>query len=56
MTEHKYSVLIARMKLAALTRRQWHRFDRCCHGGIVSYRVPLRFRIGVANRSVGALS
>lgn len=42
--------------LWAFERRQWERFDRCCHGGIVSYRLPLMFRIGVANRTIGALS
>lgn len=46
----------ARLKLAAFTRKQQERFDRCCHGGVVSYRLPLLWRIEVANRSIGALS
>lgn len=48
--------MLARLKLGALKRKQWERFDKCCHGGIVSYRLPLMFRLGVANRVVGALS
>lgn len=40
-----------RLRLMALARKQHHRFDRCCHGGIVSYRLPLWFRLYAANRS-----
>lgn len=42
---------MSRLKLMALTRKQHQRFDRCCHGGIVSYRLPLWFRLYAANRS-----
>lgn len=52
----KYKIMMDKLKMMALTRKQLHRFDRCCHGGVVSYRLPLLWRIEVANRSIGALS
>ena len=36
----------ARLRLSRLIQE---RFDRCCHGGIVRYRLPLGYRIACAN-------
>lgn len=44
--------LLARLKLWAFERRQWERYDRCCHGGVVSYRLPLMRRIEIANNPI----
>lgn len=33
----------------ALVRQMTHRFDRCCHGGVVSYRLSLWQRLDAAN-------
>lgn len=41
--------MLAKLKLSAAHRKALHRIDRCCHGGIVSYRLPLRFRLDCAN-------
>lgn len=45
-----------RLKLAALTRKQWERFDTCCHGGIVRQRIPLMEWLEIANHQTGAMS
>ena len=42
--------LLARLKLWAFERR----YDRCCHGGVVSYRLPLVQRLGIANNPIRA--
>lgn len=39
----------AKLRLMAMERKMFQRFDRCCHGGIVSYRVPLMRRLDAAN-------
>lgn len=37
------------LKLRAAERRIVERFDRCCHGGNVSFRLPLFYRLDCAN-------
>lgn len=57
MTEAgKHKEFMRRIGLMVLKRRMNERLDKCCHGGIVSYRLPLWYRIGVANRTIGSLS
>lgn len=47
-------LMMARLKLWAFERRQWERYDRCCHGGVISYRLPLMQRIEIANNPIRA--
>lgn len=39
----------ANCRRMVLERRILARYDRCCHGGAVSYRLPLIYRVGCAN-------
>ena len=39
----------AKLRLMAMERKMLQRLDRCCHGGIVSYRLPLMYRLDCAN-------
>ena len=42
--------MMAKLKLMAAQRKALERLDRCCHGGVVSYRLPLMVRLDAANR------
>ena len=44
---------LATLKAMALERSVRDRYDRSCHGGIVRYRLPLRYRLEAANRFPG---
>lgn len=41
--------MMAKAKFMATKRKALERLDRCCHGGVVSYRLPLTFRLDCAN-------
>lgn len=42
--------VMARFRHWGLEHKQQRRFDRWCHGGEVSYRLPLGVRLHAANR------
>jgi len=42
--------MAALLRLWASQKRALERIDKWCHGGIVSYRLPLWYRLDCANR------
>lgn len=50
LTPERAKRMMAMLRLWAFERRQYERLDRYCHGGIVSYRLPLITRIDADNR------
>jgi hypothetical protein len=44
--------MMAFLKMRALERKCYTRFDRWCHGGVVTFRLPLRFRVEAANGTI----
>jgi len=48
----RVEAILPSLKMMLLKRKMVQRFDRCCHAGFVSYRLPLSYRITTAN-SVG---
>lgn len=46
---------LAQCRLRRLTRSITDRFDRCCHGGLVRYRLTLGERLYAANRFIEAV-
>lgn len=41
---------LARLRHWAFERRQHERFDRWCHGGVVSFRLPFMTRLDADSR------
>lgn len=52
VTKAQLDRFLAQAALWHLRRRINDRFDRCCHGGIVRYRLTLGERLHAANRFV----
>lgn len=40
---------IQALAAAGLRRSIIRRYDRCCHGGVIAYRLPLAYRLLAAN-------
>lgn len=41
--------MLAKLKALGLKHSVERRYDRCCHGGEVGLRLPLRYRLDCAN-------